>query len=91
VKKKSELNYGALVVDKFDAGQVVYESTAQKMFAVRDEDFALEFVHVDWEAEERETGVDYPWCDEMNQERGRFWSIVYRYYPRRELNQQEPW
>ena len=82
MKKKSELKYGALVVDKFDAGQPIYESIAKQMFVLRDEDFAFEYVHVDWQTEERETGVQYPWCDETNQERGRFWSVVYRYYPR---------
>ncbi len=82
MKKKSELNYGALVVDKFDAGRPIYESIAKQMFVLRDEDFAFEYVHVDWKTEEDETGVQYPWCDEMNQELGRFWSVVYRYYPR---------
>tara|TARA_R100000008_G_scaffold30343_1_gene16853 strand:+ start:627 stop:899 length:273 start_codon:yes stop_codon:yes gene_type:complete len=82
VKKKSELSYGNLVVDKFDAGQPIYESIAKQMFVLRDEDFAFEYVHVDWQTEERETGVQYPYCDEMNQELGRFWSVVYRYYPR---------
>lgn len=89
MKKKSELKYGALVVDKFDAGQPIYESIAKQMFVLRDEDFAFEYVHVDWQTEERETGVQYPYCDEMNQELGRFWSIVYRYYPRRSYEEAE--
>lgn len=89
MKKKSELSYGNLVVDKFDAGQPVYASIARQMFVLRDDDFEFEFAHVDWDTEEEHGGSDYPWCDKTNQERGRFWSIVYRYYPRRSYEETE--
>ena len=89
MKKKSELSYGNLVVDKFDAGQPVHESIARQMFVLRDDDFDLEFIHVDWTTEEEHTGNHYPWCDKKNQELGRFWSVVYRYYPRRRYEETE--
>jgi hypothetical protein len=89
VKKKSELSYGNLVVDNFDAGQPIYASIARQIFVLRDDDFEFEFAHVDWDTEEEHGGSDYPWCDKTNQERGRFWSIVYRYYPRRSYEETE--
>ena len=85
MKKKSELSYGNLVVDKFDAGQPIYASIARQIFVLRDDDFEFEFAHVDWDTEEEHGGR----CDKENQEIGRFWSIVYRYYPRRSYEETE--
>ena len=81
MKKKSELNYGALVSDKFDAGVPVSETIAKQMFCLRDDDFSFEFAHVDWEVEREKTGVEEHYCEELKEEVGRYWVIVYRYYP----------
>ena len=89
MKKKSELSYGNLVVDKFDAGQPIYASIARQIFVLRDDDFEFELAHVDWDTEEEHGGSGYPWCDKEKQEIGRFWSIVYRYYPRRSYEETE--
>ena len=85
MKKKSELKHGALEVDKFDAGQPIHESIAEKMFCLRDDDFSFEFAHVDWKLDRERTGVEEHYCDNLKEEIGRYWCIVYRYHPRRSV------
>ena len=84
MKQKRELSYGALVSDRIDAGVPVSETIAKQMFVIRPDDFSFEFAHVDWKTEEAEDLYQGGWCDENNEEIGRHWVIVYRYYPTRE-------
>ena len=74
-------NYGALTVDHFDLGQVVGERVALEIFKRQDDEYSLQYAAVNWKRESDPDSI--PW-DEVNQEeRGRHWRLVYRYYPRR--------
>ena len=76
---KTELKYGALMVDEFDAGQVVGEHIACQIFERQNRDFALQYASVAWKKEADPDNI--PWDDAAKEERGQHWRLVYRYYP----------
>ena len=89
MKKKSELNYGALVSDEYDVGQVIGEHTARQIFERRDNDFSLLYATLQWERERKMRGIeDCEWDDVKKEERGQYWRFVYRFYPSPESQQQ---
>lgn len=77
-------NYGALRTDEFDAGQVIGEYVARKIFERHDDDYCLQYATLDWKKERDERGIeDCEWDDVKKEERGQYWRLVYRYYPRK--------
>ena len=82
MKKKSELNYGALVTDEYDVGQVIGEHTARQIFERQDNDFSLQYATLQWKKERKMRGIeDCEWDDVKKEERGQYWRLVYRFYP----------
>ena len=82
MKKKSELNYGALVSDEYDVGQVIGEHTARQIFERQDSDFSLQYATLQWKKERKMRGIeDCEWDDVKKEERGQHWRFVYRFYP----------
>jgi len=82
MKKKSELNYGALVTDEYDVGQVIGEHTARQIFERQDSDFSLQYATLQWKKERKMRGIeDCEWDDVKKEERGQYWRLVYRFYP----------
>ena len=79
--KTVELRYGSLIVDTFDAGAVVTSKVAEDMFALRGEDFHLQYATADFKPHQR-AGLEPGWDSEAKLETGRFWRLSYRYYPR---------
>ena len=77
----SHPNYGALAVDYFDVGQVVGEQVALQIFKRQDDEYSLQYATVDWKKEADPENI--PWDEASKEERGQHWSLVYRYYPRR--------
>ena len=73
-------NYGALVSDRFDAGQVVMESVAVQMFKRQDSDYCLQYASAVWDDD---ACPSLYWDEATKQECGQHWRLVYRYYPRR--------
>lgn len=85
MKKKSELNYAALIADEHDVGQVVGEHTARQIFERQDSDFSLQYATLQWEKERARLGTeDCEWDSVNREERGQYWRFVYRYYPQRD-------
>ena len=72
-------NYGALVTDEFDAGQVIGASIAVQIFKRQDDDYCLEYASVAWKKEADPDNI--PWDEENQEERGQHWRLVYRFYP----------
>jgi len=82
MKKKSELNYGALVSDEYDVGQVIGEHTARQIFERQDSDFSLQYATLQWKKERKMRGIENcEWDDVKKEERGQYWRLVYRFYP----------
>lgn len=76
-------NYGALVSDEFDAGQVIGEDIARQIFERQDRDYSLQYATLQWKKERKERGIeDCDWDDVKKEERGQYWRLVYRYYPK---------
>ena len=76
--------YGALETDEYDAGQVIGESVARKIFERHDKDYCLQYATLDWKKERDERGIENcEWDDAKKEERGQYWRLVYRYYPRK--------
>jgi len=80
MKKKTELNYAALVADEFDAGQVIGEHVARQIFERQSSDFSLQYASVAWKKEADPDNI--PWDVKLKEERGQYWRLVYRYYPK---------
>ena len=77
-------NYAALETDEFDAGQVIGEAIARKIFERLDDDYCLQYATLDWKKERKKRGIeDCERADVMKEERGQYWRLVYRYYPRK--------
>ncbi len=77
------LNYGALVTDEFDAGQVIGEGLARQIFERQNREFSLQYATLQWKKERQERGLEEcEWDDVKKEERGQHWRLVYRYYPR---------
>ena len=76
-------NYGALVSDEFDAGQVIGEAIARQIFQRQDRDYSLQYATLQWKKERKERGIEEcEWDDVKKEERGQHWRLVYRYYPK---------
>ena len=73
-------NYGALVTDEFDAGQVIGERIATQIFKRQDDDYSLQYASAVWGNDACPSNY---WDDEEKQEIGQHWRLVYRYYPRK--------
>ena len=71
-------NYGALVTDTFDAGQVVMENVAVQIFKRQDNEYELQYASAVWDDDACPS--EY-WSDDTTQERGQHWRLVYRFYP----------
>ena len=85
MKKKSELNYAALIADEFDVGHVVGEHVARQIFERRDREFSLQYATLQWKKERKMRGIeDCEWDSVNREERGQYWRFVYRYYPQRD-------
>ena len=83
MKKKTELNYAALVADEFDAGQVIGEHVARQIFQRQESDFSLQYATLQWKKEREARGIeDCDWDDVKKEERGQHWRLVYRFYPK---------
>jgi len=76
-------NYGALITDEFDAGQVIGASIAVQIFKRQDSDYCLEYASVAWKKEADPDNI--PWDVNNNEERGQNWRLVYRFYPEKKV------
>ena len=73
-------NFGALITDEYDAGQVIGEHIAIQIFKRQDDDYSLQYASAVWDDDAIPT--EY-WDDATKQERGQHWRFVYRFYPRK--------
>ena len=73
-------NFGALITDEYDAGQVIGESIATQIFKRQDDDYSLQYASAVWDDDVCPSNY---WNDEEKQEIGQHWRLVYRYYPRK--------
>ena len=74
-------NFGALITDEHDAGQVIGERIATQIFKRQDDDYSLQYASVAWKKEADPENI--PWDEENKEEIGQHWRLVYRYYPRK--------
>ena len=73
-------NFGALITDEHDAGQVIGERIATQIFKRQDDDYSLQYASAVWDDDVCPSNY---WDDEEKQEIGQHWRLVYRYYPRK--------
>ena len=73
-------NFGALITDEYDAGQVIGERIATQIFKRQDDDYSLQYASAVWDDDVCPSNY---WDDEEKQEIGQHWRLVYRYYPRK--------
>mgnify|MGYP003112984012 FL=1 len=71
-------NFGALITDEYDAGQVIGERIATQIFKRQDDDYSLQYASAVWDDD---TCPSNYWDDEEKQEIGQHWRLVYRFYP----------